>query len=112
MNTRSRLRARLARERGQALVELVACLPVIVLVVLAIAQGVLVLAASGAAERALERARVAAALGRDPVVAARDGLGDGAQARLDGQVLTVSVPVPRVIGISLPPVRAKAELVS
>ena len=49
------LRARVAAERGQALVELIACLPVIVLVVLALIQGVLVVGASGSAERALER---------------------------------------------------------
>ena len=62
---------RLACERGQALVELVACIPVLALVVLAIVQGLLVVGARGSAERALERGRVAAGLGRDAVAAAR-----------------------------------------
>jgi hypothetical protein len=107
-----RLRARLARERAQALVELVACLPVVALVVLALAQGMLALAAGGAAERALERGRVAAALGRDPVAAARDGLAHDAQVQLEGQLLRVSVPVPRVLaGVPLPPARAAGDLV-
>jgi hypothetical protein len=107
-----RLRARLARERAQALVELVACLPVVALVVLALAQGMLALAAGGAAERALERGRVAAALDRDPVAAARAGLAHDAQVRLEGEVLCVSVPVPRVLaGVRLPPARASGRLV-
>jgi hypothetical protein len=102
-------RSRPAREQGQALVELVACLPVIVLVVLAIAQGVLVLGADGAAERALERGRIAAALGHDPVAAARRGLAAGARVRLEGDVLRVAVPVPRVLAaIPLAPARRVA----
>ncbi len=71
-------------ERGQALVELVACLPVVALVALALAQGMLVLGAASAAESAVERARVAAALGDDPVAAARRGLA-GARRWLDGR---------------------------
>ena len=103
-----RLRARLAAERGQALVELIACLPVIALVVLALIQGVLVVGASGAAERALERGRVAAGLGLDPVSAARSGLSADARVQLEGHVLEVTVPVPRVVaGVPLP--AAKAE---
>ena len=103
---------RLRGERGQALVELVACLPVVALVVLAIAQGVFLLGANGSTERALERARVAAALGLDPVAAARAGLAGDAQVRLDGRLLLVSVPVTRVLtGISLPPARGVALLV-
>jgi hypothetical protein len=98
-------------ERGQALVELVVCLPVIALVVLAIVQGLLALGASGAAEAAAERGRVASALGLDPVAAARDGLNPNARVRLDGRLLRVSVPVPRVIAaIPLEPGRARAEL--
>jgi TadE-like protein len=98
-------------ERGQAVVELVVCLPVVALVVLAIVQGMLALDASGAAQGAAERARVASALGLDPVAAARDGLGVDARVRLDGRLLRVSVPVPRVIAaIPLTPARAKAEL--
>jgi TadE-like protein len=98
-------------ERGQAVVELVVCLPVVALVVLAIVQGILALDASGAAQGAAERARVASALGLDPVAAARDGLGADARVRLDGRLLRVSVPVPRVIAaIPLTPARAKAEL--
>jgi Flp pilus assembly protein TadG len=108
----SYLRSRLAGERGQALVELVACLPVIVLVVLGIVQGMLALGASGSAERALERGRLAAASGLDPVAAARDGLSHNARVQLEGRTLRVSVPVPRMVpGISLPPVGASALLV-
>jgi hypothetical protein len=104
--------ARVAAEHGQALVELVACLPAIVLVVLALAQGLLVLSAGGATERALERGRIAAAAGLDPVAAARVGLAGSASVRLDGRLLTVSLPVRRVIaGLPLPAARATAELV-
>jgi hypothetical protein len=103
-----RLRARVADERGQALVELIACLPVIALVVLALIQGVLVVGASGSAERALERGRVAAGLGLDPVSAARSGLAANARVQLEGEVLEVVVPVPRVVaGVPLP--AAKVE---
>jgi hypothetical protein len=103
---------RIRGERGQALVELVACLPVIALVVLAVAQGMLALRASGAAEGATERGRVAAALGLDPVAAARTGLAEGASVQLEGRLLRVSVPVPRVVaGIPLSPARAQALLV-
>jgi hypothetical protein len=111
VNGRRRVGRSLAREQGQALVELVACLPVIVLVVLAIAQGVLVLGASAAAERALERGRVAAALGNDPVAAARRGLARDAGVRLEDDVLRVAVPVPRVLAaISLPPAKGVAAV--
>lgn len=103
---------RLAGERGQALVELVACLPVAALVVLAIVQGMLALAASGSVERALERGRLAAALGADPVSAARSGLASDARVQLEGGVLRVSLPVPRVVAaIPLPAARASALLV-
>jgi TadE-like protein len=106
------LPSRLAQERGQALVELIACLPMIVLVVLAIVQGMLALSASGSAERALERGRVAAALGRDPVAAARTGLAANARVRLEGRLLHVAVPVPRVVAaIPLPAAGASALLV-
>jgi hypothetical protein len=107
-----RLRARAAAERGQALVELIVCLPVIALVVLAIIQGVLVVGASGSAERALERGRVAAGLGLDPVSAARDGLATNARVQLEGRLLEVVVPVPRVVsGVPLPAAVASAQLV-
>jgi hypothetical protein len=105
--------ARASAERGQALVELIACLPVIALVVLAIVQGVLVVGASGAAERALERGRVAAGLGLDPVSAASNGLAANARVQLEGRLLEVTVPVPRVVvGVPLPAARASAELAS
>jgi hypothetical protein len=108
----SRPRSPLADERGQAAVELVACLPVIVLVVLAVAQGMLALGASGSAERALERGRVAAALGLDPVAAARRGLARNARVRLEGRILRVAVPSPRVLsGIPLPDASASGLLV-
>jgi hypothetical protein len=100
------------RERGQAAVELIACLPVVALVVLGIVQGMLALGADGAAERALERGRVAAALGADPVSAARSGLASNARVRLEGRTLHVVVPLPRVVaGLPLPPARASGVLV-
>jgi hypothetical protein len=102
---------RLADERGQALVELVACVPVIVLVALAIAQGMLALGASGAAQGAAERARVASGRGDDPVAAARRGLARDATVRVERGVLHVSVPVHRVVSaISLAPAQAEAQL--
>jgi TadE-like protein len=107
------LSARLLGERGQALVELVACLPVVALVVLAIAQGTFVLGAGSTAQAAVERARVAAALGDDPVAAARRGLTTRATVTVDRHVIRVSVPVPRVLAeIALAPARATASLVS
>ena len=67
---------------------------------------------SGSAERALERGRVAAALGLDPVAAARRGLAANARVQLEGRTLRVSVPVPRIVaGIPLPTARASALLV-
>ena len=87
------------------------CLPVVALVVLAIAQGVLALAASGAAQGATERARVARPSASIPWP--RHGtVSADARVRLDGRLLRVSVPVPRVIAaIPLAPARARAELV-
>lgn len=106
------MRRRVAGERGQALVELVACLPVVALVALALAQGFLVLRAESAAESALERGRVAAARGDDPVAAAQAGLAGGAVVRRDGTRLRVELPVPRVlVGVSLPAARATGDLV-
>jgi hypothetical protein len=99
-------------EHGQALVELIACVPVVALVALAIAQGMFVLSAGSSAESAVERARVAAALGADPVAAARRGLTVRATVVLEGHVIRVAVPVPRVLAaIRLAPARATAELV-
>jgi hypothetical protein len=99
-------------ERGQALVELVACLPVVALVALALAQGFLVLRAESAAESALERGRVAAARGDDPVAAARTGLADGAVVRREGARLWVALPVPRVLaGVPLPAAHATGDVV-
>jgi hypothetical protein len=107
----TRLRRRLAREGGQALVELVACVPVLALVVLAIVQGLLVVGARGSAERALERGRVAAGLGRDPVAAARSGLASDARVRLEGRVLVVSLrPVRVLAGLPLPDAQARGTV--
>lgn len=97
------------RERGQALVELVACIPVLALVALAIAQGMFVLGAGSDAQAAAERGRVAAALGDDPVAAARSGLTQRATVTLDGSLLRVSVPVARLLaGVPLAPAGAVA----
>jgi len=104
--------SRLLVERGQALVELVACVPVVALVVLAIAQGMFVLGAGSTAQGAVERARVAAALGDDPVAAARRGLTTRATVTVERHVIRVSVPVPRVLeAIALAPARARGVLV-
>ncbi len=84
-------------EHGQALVELVACVPVLALVALAIAQGMFALGAASDAQSAVERARVAAALGSDPAAAARRGLPARATVLVEGRIVRVSVPVPRVL---------------
>ena len=99
-------------ERGQALVELVACVPVVALVALAIAQGMLALGAASDAQSAVERARVASALGADPAAAARRGLPARATVVVGGRTVRVSVPVPRVLAaIPLAPATASALLV-
>jgi hypothetical protein len=84
-------------ERGQALIELVACIPVVALVALAIAQGMFALGAASDAQSAVERARVAAALGNDPGAAARRGLPARATVLVEGRTVRVSVPVSRVL---------------
>ncbi len=104
--------AGVGEECGQALVELIACIPVVALVALAIAQGTFMLGAASDAQSAVERARIAAALGDDPSAAARRGLPVRATVLLVGSRVRVSVPVPRVLAaIPFAPATAVAELV-
>jgi hypothetical protein len=71
-----------------------------------------VLGAGSTAQSAVERARVAAALGDDPAAAARHGLTTRATVTVERHVISVSVPVPRVLAaITLAPARASALLV-
>jgi hypothetical protein len=103
-----------SEERGQASVELVAILPLLLICVLAVGQLVAVgyaLWSAGAAAR--EGAR-AAHVGGAPKVAARRGLPEplraGARVRADGPV-EVRVEAPALIpGLPSIPVRASAEL--
>jgi hypothetical protein len=91
------------RERGQASVELVAVLPLLVILGFAVWQAVVAGQAiwlAGAAARAASRAE---ALGADPAPAARDALpprleqGLRVRAR-DGGGVTVTVRIPSVFG--------------
>jgi hypothetical protein len=93
-----------ARERGQATVELVGVLPLVAVLGFAVWQAVVVgqaLWMAGAAARAAARA---AALGADPVDAARSvlppRLEDGLRVRVreDDSGVRVTVPLPAVVG--------------
>jgi hypothetical protein len=91
------------RQRGQASVELVVLLPVVALVAASLWQAVVAAQAAWLAPSAARAAARAAAIGRDPVAAARGVL----PARLEpglavavapGGAVRVSVPVPLVWG--------------
>jgi len=82
---------RLGSEAGQGSVELVAIAPVLVLVGLVLAQGVLAVRAQLVGERALARARVAIAQGEDPAAAARAGLPEGSRVVRSAHALRVHV---------------------
>ena len=90
------------REAGQATVELVACLPLLALVLAVAWQAVLAGHAAWAATVAARSAARAAALGEDPAAAARARLGPslerGAAVRADADGhVTVSVRVPALV---------------
>jgi hypothetical protein len=90
-------------EQGQASVELVALLPLIVLIGAVLWQAVLAGETAWVAGSAARAAARAQALGKDPAAAARRILparlarGVHVVARGDGSV-TVAIPVPRVLG--------------
>ena len=99
------------RARGQAAVELVALAPLVCALALAFGTALLAGAAAVAAEHAASRGVAAAALGHEPLAAARSALPRAlarhARVRLrDGAVVvTVDLPGPA------PPWRASARLV-
>ncbi len=102
MATTSFTRRRRTDERGQASVELVALLPLIVLLGALLVQGVLAgwaLWSAGAGARAAARAQ---AIGAAPLAAARGalpaGLREEVSVRTDGEEVRVRVRVPRLVG--------------
>lgn len=114
MVLRPRIRPRFAGEEGQASVELVAVLPVVVLLALTAWQ----LAVAGhTAWQAAGAARVAAradAVGRSPRAAARSALPDSLErhlevARRKGGGVRVSVRVPIVAGAGSSPLAVSAQ---
>jgi hypothetical protein len=81
------------RERGQSTVELVALLPVLLAVALAVAQLLLAGAASDDAGHAAEAGAVAFLEGGDPAAAARAALPGWSHGRIDVRVRGGSVTV-------------------
>ena len=88
-------------QAGQGSVELVAIAPVLILVGLALAQGLLAVRAQLAGERAHARARVAWVQHGDPVAAARAGLPRESRVTRTGNTLDVhmSLSGPRLPGM-------------
>jgi hypothetical protein len=86
---------RLSSSNGQASVELVALLPLVALVGLAIFSALTVAAAGEVASQAAEAGAVALLQDRDPAAAAREAVPDGARARtvirIDGRRVHVEV---------------------
>jgi hypothetical protein len=103
-------------EDGQASVELVALLPILVLVGLLAWQGVVAGQAWWMASAGAREAARALALGRDPEAAARGvlpgALRGGAQVRRDGDGVRLRVSVPVVLrgGASLGAITARARM--
>ena len=96
-------------ERGQATVETVAMLPLLVVIALAVGQLLAAGAASELADHAAEAGAVAILEGGDPVRAARAALPGWAKDRVE---VTVQGPVVRV-GLTPPaPVRRVAVLLA
>jgi hypothetical protein len=85
-------------QRGQAAVELAALAPLLALAALAFAQLALAFRAELAGERAVARARAAAAVGDSAVAAARSGAPRGTRARLRGGAIELDLPS----GLALP----------
>src|SRR5581483_9984706 len=87
--------AAMSRERGQSTVELVAMLPLLLAVVLAVVQLLLAGAASEYAGHAAEAGAVALLEGADPVAAAREAIPGWSRSRVDvvvrGGVVRVAV---------------------
>ncbi|HYV16490.1 MAG TPA: hypothetical protein VE972_10770 [Conexibacter sp.] len=75
--------SRLGGERGQAAVELVALVPVVLTVALGALQGLAAGLADELADHAAENAAVALAQGRDAAVAARAAVPDWTHGRVD-----------------------------
>jgi hypothetical protein len=73
------------RERGQAQIELIAGVPLLILAALVSLQLLAVLYAQSLADGAAEAGAIAAADGRDEERAARDGLPGWARSRIDVQ---------------------------
>ena len=103
--------ALLARARGQAAVELVALAPLVCALAVAFGTALLAGAAALSAEHAAARGVAAAALGEEPLAAARAALPRAlarhARVRLHGGDVVVSVDLPG----PAPPGRAPARLV-
>jgi pilus assembly protein CpaE len=89
------LRSGAARDGGQATVEAVAMLPLVVLVALALGQALAARSAASLAGGAAQAGAVAMLQERDPAAAARGALGDrdraAATIRVDGTRVTVRV---------------------
>jgi hypothetical protein len=108
---RARLVVLAGATRGQAAVELVALAPLVCALALAFGTALLAGAAAVAAEHAASRGVAAAALGHEPLVAARSALPRAlarharVQVRAGAVVVVVDVPGPA------PPWRASARLV-
>jgi hypothetical protein len=100
------------RIRGQATVELVALLPLLALLILALVQAVLAGDAAWSAVTAARAGARAAAVGRDPAAAVRAAApigGAGARIDRDGDTLRVRLPIPSVLPLSLGSVAASAR---
>lgn len=101
--------------RGQASVELVAVLPLAVLLALAVWQGVLAAQAAWSAAAAARAGARAQAVGADALRAARravpSGLRRGVRVRPDGDGVRATVEVPLVLGhVRLGALEARAAL--
>lgn len=100
-------------DAGQGSVELVALLPVLALLVLALLQATLAGFAAWSAGTAARAGARAAAVGRDPGAAVRRAApigGARAVVRREGDTVHVRLPVPSVLPISFGSVGAVAHL--
>lgn len=98
---------------GQASVEFVALLPLLALLVLALAQATLAGYAAWSVGTAARAGARAAAVGRDPAAAVRRAApigGRNARVRRAGDTLHVRLPVPSVLPMGLGTVGAVAHL--
>lgn len=107
--------SRLRAATGQVSVELVALLPLVVVVGAVVWQVVLAGRAAWSSAGAARAAARAHAIGQDPLRAARgalpSGLRDGVRVRAAGDAVRVALPVPLVLtGTRLGTVQAQAQL--